>query len=186
MPLLPGAWRSYALVFVVVGLISVLYGALVALAQTQFKRMIAYTSVNHMGYIVLAIGAAATAGTDTADARRLAVTGATYQMVSHGLLTGALFLLAGVLYERGRTYDMDAYSGVAARAPLFAALMGVAVFASLGLPGFSGFIAEFQILAGSLEPRPVATGLAVLGILITAALLLRALQRMFMGPLRLP
>ncbi|MEE1792723.1 NADH-quinone oxidoreductase subunit M [Streptomyces sp. BE308] len=186
MPLLPGAWRSYALVFVVVGLISVLYGALVALAQTQFKRMIAYTSVNHMGYIVLAIGAAATAGTDTADARRLAVTGATYQMVSHGLLTGALFLLAGVLYERGRTYDMDAYSGVAARAPLFAALMGVAVFASLGLPGFSGFIAEFQILAGSLGPRPVATGLAVLGILITAALLLRALQRMFMGPLRLP
>ncbi|MCX4966395.1 NADH-quinone oxidoreductase subunit M [Streptomyces sp. NBC_00654] len=186
MPLLPEAWRSYAPVFVVVGLISVLYGALVALAQTQFKRMIAYTSVNHMGYIILAIGAAATAGTDTADARRLAVTGATYQMVSHGLLTGALFLLAGVLYERGRTYDMDAYSGVAVRAPLFAALMGVAVFASLGLPGFSGFIAEFQILAGSLGPRPVATGLAVLGILLTAALLLRALQRMFMGPLRLP
>ncbi|MBT2444354.1 NADH-quinone oxidoreductase subunit M [Streptomyces sp. ISL-36] len=186
MPLLPEAWRSYALVFVVVGLVSVLYGALVALAQTQFKRMIAYTSVNHMGYILLAIGAAASLASDTADARRLAVTGATYQMVSHGLLTGALFLLAGVLYERGRTYDMAAYSGIATRAPVFAALTGVAVFASLGLPGFSGFIAEFQILAGSLGPRPVATGLATLGILLTAALLLRALQRMFLGRLRLP
>lgn len=186
MPLLPASWRSYALVFVVVGVVSVLYGALVALAQTDFKRMVAYTSVNHMGYIILAVGAAAAAGADTADARRLAVTGATYQMVSHGLLTAALFLLAGVLYERGRTYDMGAYSGVAARTPVFAALTGVAVFASLGLPGFSGFIAEFQILAGSLGPRPVATGLAVLGILLTAALLLRALQRIFLGPLRLP
>ncbi|WP_420000656.1 complex I subunit 4 family protein [Streptomyces boninensis] len=186
MPLLPESWRSYALVFVVVGVVSVLYGALVALAQTDFKRMIAYTSVNHMGYIILAIGAAAASGADTADARRLAVTGATYQMVSHGLLTGALFLLAGVLYERGRTYDMGAYSGVANRAPVFAAFTGIAVFASLGLPGFAGFIAEFQILAGSLGPRPVATGLAVLGILLTAALLLRALQRMFLGPLRLP
>ncbi|NGO06320.1 NADH-quinone oxidoreductase subunit M [Streptomyces sp. HC44] len=186
MPILPEAWRTYALVFVVVGVVSVLYGALVALAQTEFKRMVAYTSVNHMGYIILAIGAAAAVGDDTGDARRLAVTGATYQMVSHGLLTGALFLLAGVLYQRGRTYDMGAYSGVAATAPVFAALTGVAVFGSLGLPGFSGFIAEFQILAGSLGPRPVATGLSVLGILLTAALLLRALQRMFLGPLRLP
>ncbi|AWK07699.1 oxidoreductase [Streptomyces spongiicola] len=186
MPMLPQAWREYALVFVLVGVVSVLYGALVALAQTEFKRMIAYTSVNHMGYIILAVGAAAAAGTDAADARRLAVTGATFQMVSHGLLTGALFLLAGVLYERGRTYEMAAYSGIAARAPLFAALTGVAVFGSLGLPGFSGFIAEFQILAGSLGPRPVATALAVAGILLTAALLVRALQRMFLGPLRLP
>lgn len=189
MPILPDSWRRYALVFVVVGVVSVLYGALVALAQTDFKRMVAYTSVNHMGYIVLALGAAATAaGPEAADgtARRLAVTGAVYQMISHGLLTGALFLLAGVLHARGRTYDMAAYSGVAARAPLFAGLTGVAVFASLGLPGFSGFIAEFQIFTGSLGARPVATVFAVLGILLTAGLLLRALQQVFLGPLRLP
>ncbi|MFJ9030633.1 NuoM family protein [Streptomyces sp. NPDC102274] len=185
LPILPGAWREYATVFVVVGVVSVLYGALVALAQSDFKRMIAYTSVNHMGYIILAIGAAASVATG-AEARQLAVTGAVFQMVSHGLLTGALFLLAGVLYERGRTYDMAAYSGVAGRAPVFAALTGVAAFASLGLPGFSGFIAEFQILTGSLGPRPVATGLAVLGILITAGLFLRALQQVFLGTLRLP
>ncbi|MFE5852376.1 NuoM family protein [Streptomyces sp. NPDC056500] len=185
MPVLPGAWREYALVFVVVGVVSVLYGALVAMAQTDFKRMIAYTSVNHMGYILLAIGAAAAVDA-SAQSRQLAVSGAVFQMVSHGLLTGALFLLSGVLYERGRTYEMTRYSGVADRAPVFAALTGVAAFASLGLPGFSGFIAEFQILAGSLGPQPVATGLALLGILITAALLLRAMQQIFLGPTRLP
>ncbi|MEU0042792.1 complex I subunit 4 family protein [Streptomyces werraensis] len=186
MPMLPDTWRDYALVFVVVGVVSVLYGALVALAQADFKRMIAYTSVNHMGYIILAVGAAAAVGGGQDEARHLAVTGSVVQMVSHGLLTGALFLLAGVLYERGRTYDMSAYSGVAERAPVFAGLTGVAAFASLGLPGFSGFIAEFQILAGSLGPRPVATALALLGILLTAGLFLRALQQIFLGPLRLP
>jgi NADH-quinone oxidoreductase subunit M len=186
MPMLPDAWRHYALVLVVVGVVSVLYGALVALAQTDFKRMIAYTSVNHMGYIVLAVGAAAAAGGNSAQARSLAVTGAVTQMVSHGLLTGALFLLAGVLYERGRTYDMGAYSGIAARAPAFAGMTAVAAFASLGLPGFSGFIAEFQIFTGSLGPRPLATTLSLLGILLTAGLFLRALQQVFLGPLRLP
>ncbi|MGW0825367.1 complex I subunit 4 family protein [Streptomyces sp. NPDC002845] len=186
MPMLPEAWRDHALVFVVVGVVSVLYGALVALAQTDFKRMIAYTSVNHMGYIILAVGAAGAVGGGRDEARQLAVTGAVVQMVSHGLLTGALFLLAGVLYERGRTYDMSAYSGVAERAPVFAGLTGVAAFASLGLPGFSGFIAEFQILTGSLGPRPVATALALLGILLTAGLFLRALQQIFLRPLRLP
>ncbi|WP_413810461.1 complex I subunit 4 family protein [Streptomyces sp. OE57] len=186
MPILPDAWRRYALLFVVVGVVSVLYGALVALAQTGFKRMVAYTSVNHMGYIVLAIGAAAAVGRGKGEAEHLAVTGAVVQMVSHGLLTGALFLLAGVLYERGGTYDMSAYSGVAERAPVFAGVTGVAAFASLGLPGFSGFIAEFQIFTGSLGPRPVATALALLGVLLTAGLFLRALQRIFLGPLRLP
>lgn len=186
MPMLPEAWRRYALVLVVVGVISVLHGALVALAQTDFKRMVAYTSVNHMGYIVLAVGAAAATADTSEQARSLAVTGAVTQMVSHGLLTGALFLLAGVLYERGRTYDMGSYSGVAAMAPAFAAMTGIAAFASLGLPGFSGFIAEFQIFTGSLGPRPVATALSVLGILLTAGLFLRALRQVFTGPLRLP
>ncbi|MFH9570550.1 NuoM family protein [Streptomyces sp. NPDC017230] len=186
MPLLPGSWRQYALTIVVVGAVSVVYGALVALAQTDFKRMIAYTSVNHMGYVVLAVGAAGTlAGTDT-QARSLAVTGAVTQMVSHGLITGALFLLCGVLYDRGRTYAMDAYSGLAAHAPRFAAVTSVAAFASLGIPGFSGFIAEFQIFTGSLASQAVATAVALTGILITAALFLTALRRVFLGTPRLP
>jgi NADH-quinone oxidoreductase subunit M len=107
-------------------------------------------------------------------------------MVSHGLITGALFLLAGILYDRGRTYDMGAYGGLAGRAPTFAGLTAVAAFASLGLPGFSGFIAEFQIFTGSLGARPLATSLALLGILITAALFLWALQRLFLGQARVP
>jgi len=186
MPILPGVWRQYALVFVVVGVISVLYGALVALAQTNFKRMVAYTSVNHMGYVILALGAAGTiAGTD-AHARSLAVTGALTQMVSHGLITGALFLLSGVLYERGESYEISRYSGLAGKTPLFAGLTAIAAFASLGLPGFSGFIAEFQIFTGSLGSQPAATAVAFLGILITAALFLWALQRLFLGPLRTP
>lgn len=186
MPLLPGSWRRYALAIVVVGVVSVVYGALVALAQTDFKRMIAYTSVNHMGYIVLAVGAAGTlAGTD-AQARSLAVTGAVTQMVSHGLITGALFLLTGVLYDRGGTNAMDAYSGLADRIPRFAAVTTVAAFAGFGIPGFSGFIAEFQIFTGSLASRPAATAVAVTGVLITAALFLTALRRMLLGAPRLP
>ncbi|MEV6625284.1 NADH-quinone oxidoreductase subunit M [Amycolatopsis sp. NPDC051106] len=181
MPILPDTWRRYAVVFVVVGVVSVLYGALVALGQRDFKRMVAYTSVNHMGYIVLAIGAAGLVAHSAAEARQLAVTGAVTQMVSHGLITGALFLLAGVLYERGGTYDLDRYGGLAGSAPRFAGLTAAAAFASLGLPGFSGFIAEFQIFTGSLGAAPVATVLAFLGILVTAALFLRAFQKLFLG-----
>ncbi|MDR7300020.1 complex I subunit 4 family protein [Haloactinomyces albus] len=186
MPLLPATWRQYAGVVVIIGVVSVLYGALVALAQEDFKRMIAYTSVNHMGYIILAVGAAGIVAGSDEQARSLAITGAVTQMVSHGLLTGALFLLAGVLHDRRRSYDMSTYSGLAGPAPVFAGVTAVAVFASLGLPGFSGFIAEFQIFTGSLSSATVATALALLGILITAGLLLRALHRVFLGPLRIP
>jgi NADH-quinone oxidoreductase subunit M len=186
MPILPEDWRAYAMVFVVVGVVSVLYGALVALAQSSFKRMVAYTSVNHMGYVLLALGAAGfIAGTDE-QARSTAVTGAVVQMVSHGLITGALFLLAGVLMDRGGTYEMGAWGGLAGPMPRFAALTAVAAFAGLGLPGFSGFIAEFQIFAGSLGAVPVATALALLGILVTAGLFLWALHRLFLGARRGP
>lgn len=181
MPILPEAWRAWAWVIVVVGIVSVLYGAFVALAQTNLKRMIAYTSVNHMGYIVLALGAVGLIAGDTAQARSVAVTGAVVQMVSHGLIAAALFLLAGVMRTRAGTYDMGAYGGLATPAPRFAALFAIAAFASLGLPGLSGFIAEFQIFAGSIAVAPV-TAIALPGILVTAALFLLALQRVFTGP----
>ena len=186
LPIMPETWRQYAGVIVVVGVVSVVYGALVALAQTDLKRMIAYTSVNHMGYVILAVGAAGLVARSGEQARTLAVTGAVTQMVSHGLITGALFLLTGVLYARGGTYDMAAYGGLARPAPRFALLFAAAAFASLGLPGFSGFIAEFQILTGSLEGAPVPTAIAVLGIVLTAALFLLALQRVFLGEPRAP
>ncbi|MEH0110040.1 MULTISPECIES: NuoM family protein [Tersicoccus] len=181
MPMLPDAWRSWAWVILIVGLVSVLYGALVALAQTNVKRLIAYTSVNHMGYVVLAIGAAGLTGSSSAQAQQLAITGATVQMVSHGLITGALFLLAGVLHDRRGSYEISDYSGLAKPAPRFFGLFAVAAFASLGIPGFSGFIAEFQIFAGSIGATAIAA-IALPGILITAALFLRTVQKMFTGP----
>lgn len=180
IPMLPGAWRDYAWVIVVVGIVSVLYGALVAMAQTDVKRMIAFTSINHMGYVILAVGAAGIVGRTTEQAQQLAITGAVTQMVSHGLVTGALFLLAGVFYDRTGSYNLRDYGGLARPAPRFAGFFVVASFASLGLPGFSGFIAEFQIFTGSIGTTWWAL-LALPGILITAALLLRAFQRVFTG-----
>ena len=183
MPMLPAAWRDWAVPIVVVGVVSVLYGALVALAQTNLKRMIAYTSVNHMGYVVLGVGVAGLVAPTDAVARQVAVTGAVTQMVSHGLITGALFLLAGVLQDRRNSYDIDGYGGLATPAPRLATGFALAAFASLGLPGFTGFIAEFHVFTGSVAVAPV-TAVALLGILVTAALFLRALQRLFTGPLR--
>ncbi|CCQ14499.1 proton-translocating NADH-quinone oxidoreductase,chain M [Rhodococcus sp. AW25M09] len=181
MPMLPEAWRAWAWVIVAVGIISVLYGALVALAQTDFKRMVAYTSVNHMGYIVLAVGAAGVVADSADRAREVAVTGAVVQMVSHGLITVALFLIADVLRDRAHTFTMSSFGGLAGVAPRYAGLFAVAAFASLGIPAFSGFIAEFQIFAGSIGVTAVAA-IALPGIVILAAVMLRALQQVLTGP----
>jgi NADH-quinone oxidoreductase subunit M len=186
MPILPEAWQRWAMVPVVIGVISVLWGAFVALAQTDVKRMIAYTSVNHMGYVLLGLGAAGLAADADLQARTVATVGAVYQMVSHGLLTGALFLLTGVLWSRGHTYAFDRWGGLARPAPLFAALFAVTAFGSLGLPGFASFIAEFQVFTGALQAAPVATILAVFGILVTAGLFLVAIQRLLTGPTVVP
>jgi len=143
--------------------------------------MIAYTSVAHMGYVLLAVGAAGMLGGTDAEARTVAVTGAVTQMVSHGFITAALFLLAGVLQDRAGSYDLGSYGGLFGSAPRFAGLFAVGAFASLGLPGFTGFVAEFQVLAGSLGSAPVAVVVALLGLLVTAALFLWALNRLLLG-----
>ncbi|NNU26243.1 NADH-quinone oxidoreductase subunit M [Isoptericola sediminis] len=192
MPTLPDAWQRWGTWIVVIGVVSVLWGALVALAQDDLKRMIAYTSVNHMGYVLLGLGAVGVLARDGADgsgpaaAAGVAATGAVVQMVSHGLLTGALFLVAGMLWTRGGTYAFARWGGLARALPGFAVLFAVAAFGSLGLPGLSGFVAEFQIFAGSLAAVPVAVVVAVVGILLTAGLFLRALQRLLTGDLRVP
>ncbi len=184
MPMLPEAFRAWAWTLLVVGIVSVLWGALVALAQTDLKRMIAYTSVTHMGYVVVAVAAAGMLGDGSVDAdraRAVAVDGAVVQMVSHGLLTSALFLLAGTLWDRRRDYDLHAYGGLAGPAPRYALLLSVAAFGSLGIPGMSGFVAELQVFAGSLATAPFAA-VAVVGLLVTAGLFLRALQLLLTGP----
>lgn len=184
LEMLPGTFAYFAPLVVVIGVVSVIYGALVALAQTDLKRLIAYTSVNHMGYVVLAIGAAAwMAGDTSAQARTLAINGAVLQMVSHGLITGSLFLLAGVLWHRAHSFDLNSFGGLARTMPVYAGAFGFAAFASLGLPGLSGFVAEFQIFVGAFGVSPWAAGLALPGIVLTAGLFLWTIMRLFMGPL---
>lgn len=180
--MMPETFRRFAPVVVVIAVVSIVYGALVALAQTNFKRMIAYTSVNHMGYVMLGIGAAAALG-GSDDARRLALSGATVEMVAHGFITGALFLLAGSLWARASTYEFDEFGGLAARAPALTVTTALAAFASLGLPALAGFVAEFQVFAGTFDVYPVAAGIGLLGIVLTAAMMLRMLQQVFLGGL---
>ncbi|WP_338403995.1 NADH-quinone oxidoreductase subunit M [Cellulosimicrobium arenosum] len=192
MPTLPDAWQRWATWIVVIGVVSVLWGALVALAQTDLKRMIAYTSVNHMGYVLLGLGAVGVLARENGDAADdigsagVAATGAVVQMVSHGLLTGALFLVAGILWSRGRSYAFSQWGGLSRVMPGFGVVLAVAAFGSLGLPGLSGFVAEFEIFAGSLAGVPVAVTVAVLGILLTAGLFLRALRHLLTGDLTVP
>jgi NADH-quinone oxidoreductase subunit M len=174
-------FADVALPLAVVAVVSIVYGALVALGQDDLKRRIAYTSVNHMGYAVLgvAVAGAATAGQE--GARDLAITGAVVEMVAHGLITGALFLLAGSIWQRTADYRLDHYGGLAGPAPRFAGATTLAAFASLGLPGLAGFVAEFQIFVGTFAVFPVLAGVGLLGVLITAALFLQLLQRLFFG-----
>jgi NADH-quinone oxidoreductase subunit M len=175
----PDAFRAAAPLVIAFGVFSALYGALAALAQTDLKRLVAYTSVNHMGYVVIAVAAAA-ASTDSA-ARSLALDGATLQMVSHGIVTGALFLLVGMLEDRSGTREMGDFGGLLDSVPALSWAFVLAAFASLGLPGLAHFPAEFQIFLGAFSVYPVAAALAVLGIAVTAGLYLRAIQVAFMG-----
>jgi len=174
-------FQRYAVWVAVVAVVSILYGALVAFGQDDLKRRIAYTSVNHMGYSVLGIAAAGGLLAGDEAARALALTGATVEMVAHGLITGSLFLLTGSVWRRTQEYDLDAYGGLSSTVPAMTTAMVLASFASLGLPGLIGFVAEFQVFVGTFAVYPVLAAIGLLGILVTAALFLQLLQRMFFG-----
>ncbi|WCO68031.1 NADH-quinone oxidoreductase subunit M [Iamia majanohamensis] len=176
-------FETYAPVLVGFALLSIIYGALVALGQTDLKRRIAYSSVNHMGYAVLGIAVAGSLGSGEEAGRRLALTGATVEMVAHGLITGALFLVAGSFWTRTQDYDMDHYGGLAGTAPRLTGAATLAAFASLGLPGLAGFVAELQIFVGTFSVYPWVAAAALVGVLITAALFLQMVQKLFFGDL---
>jgi len=180
LQMLPDAFAEYALPVALLGLLSVMYGALVALAQSDLKRLIAYTSVNHMGYVVIGVAAAAASGISS-RARDLAIDGAVLQMVAHGLVTATLFFLAGFLSERAGTRDLGKLGGLLRPMPWYGSLVALAFFASLGLPGLAQFPAELQIFLGAFDVWPALAAVTVLGIAVTAALFLLALQRAFMG-----
>lgn len=171
----------YTFILALFAVAGIVYASLVGLGERQIKRRIAYTSIIHMGYVVLGIAMAFSLAPSSSEARRMALTGATMEMVAHGLITGALFLLAGSLWQRTGSFEMDEQSGVLGAAPRLGVFMIVASFASLGLPGLVGFVAEFQIFAGSLAVNPWLVAVAMIGVLLTAALFLQLLQTVFLG-----
>jgi NADH-quinone oxidoreductase subunit M len=175
-------FARWALPLAIVALVSILWGALVALAQSNLKRRIAYTSVNHMGYTVLGIAVAGTMVAEAGTARNLALVGAVTEMVAHGLITGSLFLIAGAFWQRAHEYELGNYGGLARVAPRLFAAMTLAAFASFGLPALAGFVAEFQIFAGTFAVYPWLAAVGLLGIIVTAALFLTMLQALFFGP----
>jgi len=171
--MLPKGFSAAAPVIAVLAVISIVYGAALALVQTDLKRLVAYSSVSHMGYVMLGIAAGTAAS----------VTGATVQMFSHGLIAGLLFLLVGAVYERAHTREISAFGGIAKIAPVLAGTLVFASFASLGLPGMSGFVGEFMVLAGSLQRFTGLTVVAAAAVILTVSYLLWMLRRVTFGPL---
>jgi len=183
MPMMPGQFQHYWKITAILALIAIIYGAFVAMAQKDLKKLIAYSSVNHMGYVTLGCAVAGSGALVAESSRVLALNGAQMQVFSHGLITGALFLLVGVVYERAHTRDLSAFGGLGARVPVYAGMLVFCSFASLGLPGMTGFIAELSVLTGTFAANPLIAGLALIGVVVTAAYMLWMLQRVLLGPL---
>jgi NADH-quinone oxidoreductase subunit M len=172
LPLFPVAAEQYAPLIFGLALVGILYGALVAMVQKDVKRLVAYSSVAHLGFVMLGIFALNEEGLE----------GSVLQMVNHGLSTGALFLLVGMIYERRHTREISAFGGLARPMPVFAALFGIVTMSSIGLPGLNGFVGEFLILVGTFLARPwVAVG-GALGVVLAAVYMLWMYRRVFFGP----
>ena len=161
---------------VVLAVVGIIYGALVAMVQPDIKKLVAYSSVSHLGFVMLGIWAATLQS----------VQGALMVMINHGLSTGALFFLIGMLYERRHTRDIAAFGGIARVVPVFSLLFALVSLSSIGLPGLNGFIGEFLVLLGSFGRFPWATGIASTGVIFAAAYLLWALQRIIFNKLDKP
>ncbi len=171
LPLFPDAAATYAPIIIVLSLIAIIYGAIVALVQPDLKKLVAYSSVSHMGFVTLGIFIFNEQG----------MQGAVLQMVNHGLITGALFLLVGVIYERTHDRTIAKMGGLAERTPVYAAVFGFFLFASAGLPGLSGFVGEFLVLVGAFDFSPLVATIAALVMILGAAYLLWMFQRVAFG-----
>jgi NADH-quinone oxidoreductase subunit M len=162
-------------------LIGIVYGAWVSIIQPDLKKLIAYSSVSHMGFVTLGLFTATLLSPNSQAIQ--GIDGAVFVMLSHGLLTGGLFLCVGVIYERLHTREITAMGGLTARAPVFAALFGIIMMGSAGLPGLSGFVGEFLVLQGSFRWSPLATAIATTVMIFAAVYLLWMFQRvMFQRP----
>ena len=172
-PIFPDAMRHFSWELALLGVISMVYGALVAMAQTDFKKLIAYSSISHMGIVVLGMASMNTQG----------MMGAVFQMFNHGTITAMLFLIVGVLYDRAHTRGINEFGGLMNQMPRYAGAMTVAFFAALGLPGLSGFVSEVLSLLGAFQTFQTLTIISAVTIVLTAGYMLWVLQRVFLGPL---
>ncbi|MFZ3230131.1 MAG: NADH-quinone oxidoreductase subunit M [Pseudobdellovibrio sp.] len=172
IPMFPEATEHYSWIFMAVGVIGIIYGALVAMVQPDVKKLVAYSSVSHMGYIIVGIFAMNAYG----------VNGALYQMLNHGVSTGALFLLIGMIYERTHSREISKYGGLASALPIFTIIFVIVTMSSIAVPMTNGFIGEFLILMGSFEYSPWVAVLSVSGVVLGAAYMLWMVKRVFFGP----
>lgn len=170
--ILPRQAEDFAIVLAILAAVNIIYGACIVFRQRDLKRLIAYSSVSHMGYVLLGLSAM----------RQVGLTGASLQMVSHGLLTGLLFVMVGLIYERTHTRQIAEMSGLARRMPLIATVFLIAGFGSLGLPSLSGFVAELLVFLGAFGRFIPMTALGIFGIVLSAGYLLWMLQRVLFGP----
>lgn len=172
LPIFPTATEQWAWLFLLLGVVGIIYGALVAMVQPDLKKLVAYSSVSHMGYVMLGIFALNVYG----------ATGSLYQMLNHGVSTGALFFLVGMIYEKTHSRQIDQYGGLAKVAPIFTIAFVIVTFSSIAVPLTNGFIGEFLILLGSYQANPVLTAFAVTGVVLGAVYMLWAVKKVFFGP----
>ena len=174
IPFFTEGFLAYKNLIAVLSVIGIIYGAIVAIAQIDIKKLIAYSSVSHMGFVMLGISAGGF----------LSLEGAIIQMINHGITAGALFMLVGFIYERRHTRNIGDFGGVKISMPRYAAVFLFTSFASIGLPGLNGFVGEFMILMGSYNTYKVLTSFAAFGVVLAAIYMLWAYQRMFTGPIK--
>ncbi len=173
MQMLPEGAHFWMPMLITLGTINVIYGAISATAQTDFKYMVGYSSVSHMGYVLMGLATMNSIGID----------GAVLQMFSHGVMTALMFAMVGALYDQAHVREMSIFGGLSQRMPRFAAYFAIAGLTSLGLPGLSGFIAEFNVFVGTFQTYPALGALGILGAAITAVYILRMLAIAFFGPI---
>jgi NADH-quinone oxidoreductase subunit M len=181
LPLYPAESHHFAGALAFLATAAIVFGALASWAQTDFKRLVAYSSVNHMGFVVLGIAAAAyAAGTQDAT---IALNGAILQMFNHGLSAAGMFFLVGVIYERTHTRNLEAFGGLFPLVPIYGGILIFTSMASLGLPGLNGFISEFLVVRGAYPIMTIYTVIAMIGLLFTGAYILKGIKKVLHGPL---
>ena len=176
IPLFPVAAAEYAPIIIALALVGILYGSLVAMVQTDIKRLVAYSSVAHLGFVMMGMFAMNVQG----------ISGSVLQMVNHGISTGALFLLVGMIYERRHTREISDFGGIAKPMPVYAAFFGLVAMSSIGLPMLNGFVGEFLILVGTYLVHPFYAVAASLGIVLSAVYMLWMFRRVMLGPVENP